>query len=190
MPVGSRLVSLMVGQKRKEEESHWATVVAMAIIDWVEVGADAGLYSCLDNDGDVAAELFPCLEHSIMDSNGIPSAFGDGFDLDMETMPPDPPWDPLQESLFPELQVKSEPVSPASSHCSDSSVASSDSSAAGSSSAELSEQVTGPDDVIGVKTEHPPTPPCMFGDVLLPPFGTVHINVVPASETGMLGRIV
>ncbi|XP_058027631.1 cyclic AMP-dependent transcription factor ATF-6 beta isoform X1 [Ahaetulla prasina] len=148
--------------------------------DW-----DAGLYSCLDNDGDVAAELFPCLEHSIMDSNGIRSAqFGDGFDLDMETMPPDPPWDPLQESLFPELQVKSEPVSPASSHCSDSSVASSDSSAAGSSSAELSEQVAGPGDVIGVKTEHPPTPPCMFGDVLLPPFGTVHINVVPTSETG------
>ncbi|KAL7986434.1 hypothetical protein Chor_011600 [Crotalus horridus] len=148
--------------------------------DW-----DAGLYSCLDNDGDVAAELFPCLEHSIMDHNGTCSAqFGDGFDLDMETMPPDPPWDPLQESLFPELQVKSEPVSPASSHCSDSSVASSDSSATGSSSAELSEQVAGPGDVIGVKTEHPPTPPCMFGDVLLPPFGTVHINVVPASETG------
>ncbi|KAG8127634.1 putative Cyclic AMP-dependent transcription factor ATF-6 beta-like protein [Naja naja] len=197
--------------------------IAMAIIDWVEVGAgnsiyrkggrkmaalasellllsdssrfradnllssedwDAGLYSCLDNDGDMAAELFPCLEHSIMDSNGISSVqFGDGFDLDMETMPPDPPWDPLQESLFPELQVKSEPVSPASSHCSDSSVASSDSSVAGSSSAELSEQIAGPGDVIGVKTEHPPTPPCMFGDVLLPPFGTVHINVVPASET-------
>lgn len=42
---------------------------------------------------------------------------------------------------FLELQVKSEPVSPASSHCSDSSLASSDSSVAGSSSAELSEQV-------------------------------------------------
>ncbi|KAM6472936.1 cyclic AMP-dependent transcription factor ATF-6 beta isoform 1-T1 [Liasis olivaceus] len=147
--------------------------------DW-----DAGLYSCLDNDGDVAAELFPCLEHSIMDSGGTHSMqFSDGFDLDMETMPPDPPWDPLQESLFPELQVKSEPVSPASSHCSDSS----DSSAACSSSAELSEQVPGPADVIGVKTEHPPTPPCMFGDVLLPPFGTVHINVVPTSETGKPG---
>ncbi|KAH0630511.1 hypothetical protein JD844_013587 [Phrynosoma platyrhinos] len=146
----------------------------------------AGLYSCLDNDGDMAAELFPCLERSIMTGDcGNSMQFSDGFDVDMETSPPDPPWDPLQDSLILEVQVKSEPVSPASSHCSDSS--SSDSSAASSSSSsptDLPGQAPNPTDVIGVKPEHPPTPPCMFGDVLSPPFGTVHINVVPAPETG------
>ncbi|XP_044275614.1 cyclic AMP-dependent transcription factor ATF-6 beta isoform X1 [Varanus komodoensis] len=149
--------------------------------DW-----DAGLYSCLDDDRDVAAELFPCLERSIVDGSCVHSMLGDGFDLDMETMPPDPPWDPLQDSLFPELQVKSEPVSPASSHCSDLSASSSDSSAASSSShsTDLPGQAPSPVEVIGVKTEHPPTPPCMFGDVLSPPFGAVHISVVPAPEPG------
>ncbi|XP_042305043.1 cyclic AMP-dependent transcription factor ATF-6 beta isoform X4 [Sceloporus undulatus] len=148
--------------------------------DW-----DAGLYSCLDNDGAMAAELFPCLERSIMAGDcGNSMQFSDGFDLDMETSPPDPPWDSFQDSHILEVQVKSEPVSPASSHCSDSS--SSDSSAASSSSsssADLLGQAPNPDDVIGVKPERPPTPPCMFGDVLSPPFGTVHINVVPAPET-------
>ncbi|XP_066471400.1 cyclic AMP-dependent transcription factor ATF-6 beta isoform X2 [Tiliqua scincoides] len=143
--------------------------------DW-----DAGLYSCLDEDGVVAAELFPCLERSIVGGGSDHSMFSDEFDLDMETVPPDPPWDPLQDTLFPELEVKSEPVSPASSHCSDSSIATSSSS----SSADFPGQASSPPEVIGVKTEHPPTPPCMFGDVLSPPFGTVHINVVPASETG------
>ncbi|XP_062978459.1 cyclic AMP-dependent transcription factor ATF-6 beta isoform X2 [Elgaria multicarinata webbii] len=147
--------------------------------DW-----DAGLYSCLEDDRDVAAELFPCLERSIVDGGCVHSMFSDGFDLDMETTPPDPPWDPLQDSLFPELHVKSEPVSPASSHCSDSSAVSSDSSAVSSSSTDLPGQAPSPADVIGVKTEHPPTPPCLFGDVLSPPFGTVHISVVPAPETG------
>ncbi|XP_053235090.1 cyclic AMP-dependent transcription factor ATF-6 beta isoform X3 [Podarcis raffonei] len=144
--------------------------------DW-----DAGLYSCLEDDGDVAAELFPCLERSIVDGGCAHSLqFSDGFDLDMETVPPDPPWDPLHDSLFPELQVKSEPVSPASSHCSDSSTLSSSSS---SSSADLSGQAPGQADVMGVKTEQPPTPPCMYGDVLPPHFGTVQISVVPAPET-------
>ncbi|XP_053151524.1 cyclic AMP-dependent transcription factor ATF-6 beta [Hemicordylus capensis] len=146
--------------------------------DW-----DPGLYSCLDDDGDVATELFPCLERNILGGSSNHSMFSDGFDLDMETTPPDPPWDPLQDSLFPELHVKSEPVSPASSHCSDSSAVSSSSS----SSTDLPGQAPSPADVIGVKAEHPPTPPCMFGDVLSPPFGTVHINVVPAPETGKPG---
>nr|XP_056700566.1 cyclic AMP-dependent transcription factor ATF-6 beta [Euleptes europaea] len=143
--------------------------------DW-----DTGLYSCLDDDRDVAAELFPCLERSVLDAEGDHCMFSDGFD--METTPPDPPWDPLHDTLFPELQVKSEPVSPASSHCSDLSAASSPSSSF--SSADFPGQAPSPGDVIGVKTEHPPTPPCMFGDVLSPPFGTVHISVVPAPDTG------
>ncbi|XP_054832006.1 cyclic AMP-dependent transcription factor ATF-6 beta [Eublepharis macularius] len=145
--------------------------------DW-----DTGLYSCLEDDRDVAAELFPCLERSVVGAEGDHCLFSDGFDLDMETTPPDPPWDPLHDTLFPELQVKSEPVSPASSHCSDSSAVSSSSSS--SSSADLPGQAHSPADVVGVKTENPPTPPCMFGDVLSPPFGTVHINVVPAPDTG------
>ncbi|XP_048344960.1 cyclic AMP-dependent transcription factor ATF-6 beta isoform X2 [Sphaerodactylus townsendi] len=144
--------------------------------DW-----DTGLYSCLGDDRDVAAELFPCLERSIVDAEGDHCMFSNGFDLDMETTPPDPPWDPLQDTLFQELQVKSEPVSPASSHCSDLSAGSSSPS---SSSSDFPGQAPSPADVIGVKTEHPPTPPCMFGDVLSPPFGTVHINVVSAPDTG------
>uniref|UniRef100_A0A8D0HB53 Activating transcription factor 6 beta n=1 Tax=Sphenodon punctatus TaxID=8508 RepID=A0A8D0HB53_SPHPU len=134
--------------------------------DW-----DAGLYSCLD-DEDVAGELFPGLDH------GDGTMFSDGFDLDMEVVPPDPPWDSLGEPLFPELEVKSEPASPASSHCSNFSATSS------SASSELLEQAPSPVDALAVKTEHPPTPPCMLGDVLAPPFGTVHFNVIPAPETG------
>uniref|UniRef100_A0A8D0DT57 Activating transcription factor 6 beta n=1 Tax=Salvator merianae TaxID=96440 RepID=A0A8D0DT57_SALMN len=145
--------------------------------DW-----ETGLYSCLDEDRDAAAELFPCLERTIAEDGCTHSMFSGGFDLDMETTPPDPPWDPLQDSLFPELQVKSEPVSPASSHCSESSAVSFSSSS--SSSADLPGQVSGPAEVVGIKTEHPPTPPCMFGDVLSPPFSTVHISVVPAPEPG------
>ncbi|XP_067416328.1 cyclic AMP-dependent transcription factor ATF-6 beta isoform X3 [Emydura macquarii macquarii] len=128
--------------------------------DW-----DAALYSCLD-DGDEPA-LFSCLEPDAM--------FDDGFDLGMDTSPPEPPWDQMPTSLFPDLQVKSEPVSPASSHCSDSSVLSMSSDSPG--------QAASPDDVMGVKAEHPPTPPCMFGDVLAPPISTVQISLVPAPET-------
>ncbi|XP_067416327.1 cyclic AMP-dependent transcription factor ATF-6 beta isoform X2 [Emydura macquarii macquarii] len=101
--------------------------------------------------------------------------FDDGFDLGMDTSPPEPPWDQMPTSLFPDLQVKSEPVSPASSHCSDSSVLSMSSDSPG--------QAASPDDVMGVKAEHPPTPPCMFGDVLAPPISTVQISLVPAPET-------
>uniref|UniRef100_A0A8D0L9D8 Activating transcription factor 6 beta n=1 Tax=Sphenodon punctatus TaxID=8508 RepID=A0A8D0L9D8_SPHPU len=138
---------------------------------------DAGLYSCLD-DEDVAGELFPGLDHG--DGTMVRALFSDGFDLDMEVVPPDPPWDSLGEPLFPELEVKSEPASPASSHCSNFSATSS------SASSELLEQVDAPSpvDALAVKTEHPPTPPCMLGDVLAPPFGTVHFNVIPAPETG------
>uniref|UniRef100_A0A8C8RHN4 BZIP domain-containing protein n=1 Tax=Pelusios castaneus TaxID=367368 RepID=A0A8C8RHN4_9SAUR len=129
--------------------------------DW-----DAALYSCLD-DGDEPAALFPCLEPDAM--------FEDDFDLGMDTGPPDLPWDQMPTSLFPDLQVKSEPVSPASSHSSDSSVLSMTSDSPG--------QAVSPDDMMGVKAEHPPTPPCMFGDVLAPPVSTMQITLLPAPET-------
>ncbi|TFJ95852.1 glycine cleavage system protein T [Platysternon megacephalum] len=105
----------------------------------------------------------------------------------MDTSPPEPPWDQMPTSLFPgepslppafgtdDLQVKSEPVSPASSHSSDSSIL--------SMTSDPPRQATSPDDVMGVKAEHPPTPPCMFGDVLAPPVGTVQISLLPAPET-------
>ncbi|XP_044837863.1 cyclic AMP-dependent transcription factor ATF-6 beta isoform X1 [Mauremys mutica] len=141
--------------------------------DW-----DAALYSCLD-DGEEPAALFPCLEPSAL--------FDDGFDLGMDTSPPEPPWDQMPTSLFPgepclppafgtdDLQVKSEPVSPASSHSSDSSIL--------SMTPDSPRQAASPDDVMGVKAEDPPTPPCMFGDVLAPPVGTVQISLLPAPET-------
>ncbi|KAG6921284.1 cyclic AMP-dependent transcription factor ATF-6 beta-like, partial [Chelydra serpentina] len=127
---------------------------------------DAALYSCLD-DGEEPAALFPCLEPSAL--------FDDSFDLEMDTSPPEPPWDQMPTSLFPDLQVKSEPVSPASSHSSDSSTL--------SMTPDPPRQAASPDDVMGVKAEQPPTPPCMFGDVLAPPIGTVQISLLPAQET-------
>ncbi|XP_059571229.1 cyclic AMP-dependent transcription factor ATF-6 beta isoform X2 [Alligator mississippiensis] len=128
--------------------------------DW-----DAPLYSCLD-DGAEPAALFPSLEPCTL--------FDDSFGLDMDTSPPDPPWDTSPISLFLDLQVKSEPVSPASSHCSDSSSFSSasDPLAMAPSLAET----------LGVKMEQPPTPPCALGDVLAPPSSTVHISLVPPSD--------
>nr|XP_025046830.1 cyclic AMP-dependent transcription factor ATF-6 beta-like [Pelodiscus sinensis] len=101
--------------------------------------------------------------------------FDDSFDLGMDASPPEPPWDQIPTSLFSDLQVKSEPVSPASSHSSDSSAL--------SMTPDPLRQVASPDAVIGVKAEHPATPPCMFGDVLAPPVSTVQISLMPAPET-------
>nr|XP_008103915.1 PREDICTED: cyclic AMP-dependent transcription factor ATF-6 beta isoform X3 [Anolis carolinensis] len=180
---GSKMAALASELLLLSDSSRFREDNLLSSEDW-----EAGLYSCLDNDGDMATELFPCLGKSITtDDCGNSMQLSDGFDLDMETTPPDPLWDSLQEIIFPrELQVKSEPVSPASSHCSDSSASSSDLSAVSSSSSDLPGQAPSPADVVGVKAEHPPTPPCMFGDVLSPPFGTVHISVVPAPDTGKL----
>ncbi|XP_074873734.1 cyclic AMP-dependent transcription factor ATF-6 beta [Carettochelys insculpta] len=125
--------------------------------DW-----DAALYSSLE-DGDEPAALFPSLEPSAM--------FDDSFDLGMDTSPLEPPWDQIPTSLFPDLQVKSEPVSPASLHSSDASL-----------SPEPPRQAMSPDAAMGVKAEHPPTPPCMFGDVLAPPVTTIQISLLPPPE--------
>ncbi|XP_072703925.1 LOW QUALITY PROTEIN: cyclic AMP-dependent transcription factor ATF-6 beta [Ciconia boyciana] len=105
--------------------------------DW-----DAALYGCLD-DRLEPAHLFPSLDPDPM--------FDCAFDGGEAASPPDPPWDQEPPSLFPDLQVKSEPGSPASSHCSDSSGLS-------SASEPLAWAPSPPEP--GVKTEPTPPLPC------------------------------
>ncbi|XP_058713378.1 cyclic AMP-dependent transcription factor ATF-6 beta [Poecile atricapillus] len=69
--------------------------------DW-----DDAIYGCLD-----PAHLFPSLEPT----------FHCGFDGGGGAGTPEPPWNPETPRERPDLQVKSEPDSPTSSHCSDSS---------------------------------------------------------------------
>ncbi|XP_068856094.1 cyclic AMP-dependent transcription factor ATF-6 beta-like [Aphelocoma coerulescens] len=113
--------------------------------DW-----DAALFGCLDDRLD-PAHLFPSLDpHPMFDC-----AFAGGG----SASPPDPPW--LQEPprLFPDLQVKSEPGSPTSSHCSDSSCAS-------------EPPIWAPSPPkMGVKPEPPPPLPCAPQDPAPPPRG-------------------
>ncbi|XP_069630141.1 cyclic AMP-dependent transcription factor ATF-6 beta isoform X1 [Haliaeetus albicilla] len=105
--------------------------------DW-----DAALYSCLD-DRLEPSHLFPSLDPNPM--------FDCAFDGGEAASPPDPPWDQDPPSLFPDLQVKSEPGSPTSSHCSDSSGLS-------SASEPLAWAPSPPE--LGVKTEPTPPLPC------------------------------
>uniref|UniRef100_A0A663FBH1 BZIP domain-containing protein n=1 Tax=Aquila chrysaetos chrysaetos TaxID=223781 RepID=A0A663FBH1_AQUCH len=105
--------------------------------DW-----DAALYSCLD-DRLEPAHLFPSLDPNPM--------FDCAFDGGEAASPPDPPWDQEPPSLFPDLQVKSEPGSPTLSHCSDSSGLS-------SASEPLAWAPSPPE--LRVKTEPTPPLPC------------------------------
>ncbi|XP_053907928.1 cyclic AMP-dependent transcription factor ATF-6 beta [Cuculus canorus] len=110
--------------------------------DW-----DAGLYGCLD-DRLEPTHLFPSLDPDPM--------FDCAFEGGGTASPPDPPWglEP-PPSLFPELQVKSEPGSPPpSSRCSD-----------------ASETPPGPPSPpeLGVKTEPPPPLPCAPPDPISAP---------------------
>ncbi|XP_064330027.1 cyclic AMP-dependent transcription factor ATF-6 beta isoform X1 [Phalacrocorax carbo] len=105
--------------------------------DW-----DAALYSCLD-DRLEPTHLFPSLDPDPM--------FDCAFEGGEAASTPDPPWDQEPPSLFPDLQVKSEPGSPASSHCSDSSGL--------SSASEPPAWASSPPEP-GVKAEPTPLLPC------------------------------
>uniref|UniRef100_H3AY58 BZIP domain-containing protein n=1 Tax=Latimeria chalumnae TaxID=7897 RepID=H3AY58_LATCH len=75
-----------------------------------------------------------------------------------------------------DLQVKSEPLSPTPSHCSESSLSS-------ASETPYLQQITNLDAAVtAVKVEDPPTPPYMFGDVLSPPLNNVRINLVASPD--------
>ncbi|XP_030053160.1 cyclic AMP-dependent transcription factor ATF-6 beta isoform X2 [Microcaecilia unicolor] len=95
--------------------------------------------------------------------------FDSSVDLSLDPGAPASPWDLVNGDLFPEVRVKLEPLSPSSSHCSDSSIS--------SSSSDIPQQVS------LVKREQHLNPPCLFGDVLPPPLTTVQFNMVPVPES-------
>ncbi|MGH0146898.1 UNVERIFIED_CONTAM: hypothetical protein FKN15_008669 [Acipenser sinensis] len=81
------------------------------------------------------------------------------------------PWKQANKDILTVLQVKSEPASPASSHCSASSLSS-------NTDTLLCQQcVVSNGTVDGVKAENPPTPPYTFGDILTPPLNIVQISI-------------
>uniref|UniRef100_UPI00398F068B cyclic AMP-dependent transcription factor ATF-6 beta-like isoform X2 n=1 Tax=Pristiophorus japonicus TaxID=55135 RepID=UPI00398F068B len=130
------------------------------------MGRNACLYDCETmEEMDDSTDLFRCLDNV--------TEFG--VDLNMEIGTAASPWNLINGDIYSDLQVKSEPLSPASSRCSDSSL---------TSSCDIP-LVTQPHQTLNtetalpvVKTEDPPTPPCIFGDVLNPPLNVVQLSMV------------
>ncbi|XP_059827254.1 cyclic AMP-dependent transcription factor ATF-6 beta [Hypanus sabinus] len=125
--------------------------------DW-----DACLYNC--ETMEEMDDIFRCFDNATeLD-----------LDLNMEIGIPYSPRNPIHDDSCIDLQVKLEPLSPASSRCSDSSLSSSDIPLIPQVHQSLNTETTLP----MVKTEDPPTPPCTFGDVLNPPLNGIEFNVV------------
>ncbi|XP_072889940.1 cyclic AMP-dependent transcription factor ATF-6 beta isoform X2 [Hemitrygon akajei] len=125
--------------------------------DW-----DACLYNC--ETMEEMDDIFRCFDNATeLD-----------LDLNMEIGIPYSPRNPIHDDSCIDLQVKLEPLSPASSRCSDSSLSSSDIPLIPQVHQSLNTETTPP----VVKTEDPPTPPCTFGDVLNPPLNGIEFNVV------------
>ncbi|XP_029441750.1 cyclic AMP-dependent transcription factor ATF-6 beta isoform X2 [Rhinatrema bivittatum] len=123
--------------------------------DW-----DASLYNYME-DMEEQTRLLQCFDENAL--------FDSSMDPGLDPRAPASPWSLVNGDIFPEMQVKSEPVSPSSSHCSDSSLS--------SSSSDVPQQIS------SVKLEQSLAPPCLFGDVLSPPLTAVQISVVPVQES-------
>nr|XP_014347021.1 PREDICTED: cyclic AMP-dependent transcription factor ATF-6 beta [Latimeria chalumnae] len=120
-------------------------------------------------EADLPANLFNCMEseHNMFETD---------LDLCLDAAPSDAAWTSVNEDIFADLQVKSEPLSPTPSHCSESSLSS-------ASETPYLQQITNLDAAVtAVKVEDPPTPPYMFGDVLSPPLNNVRINLVASPD--------
>ncbi|XP_048472623.1 E3 ubiquitin-protein ligase TRIM58-like [Rhincodon typus] len=135
---------------------------------------DACLYDCETmEEMDDSTDLFRCFDNVTEFNTSLDLDLDLNLNMDIETS--DLPWSQINGDIYSDLRVKLEPLSPGSSRCSDSSLASScDMPLFPQPHQTVNTEPTLP----VVKTEDPPTPPCVFGDVLNPPLNTVQLSVV------------